>query len=71
LIYTRKENNFRIEDGQLTFKGERLDPYGFWQVTGMNGKTKLKFEGEYTSCDDALKAVHQRIADLAPKEVQK
>lgn len=64
--YQRKENSFHIEQDDFVFTANRSDPYGFWTIKGKKGKQNIKFEGEYTSSEDAIKAVKRRIQDLSP-----
>lgn len=64
MVYQRKENSFRIEAGNAVFTGLRRDPYGFWIVEGKRGKEKFEFDGEFTSCNDAVKAVHSKLNEL-------
>ena len=68
MIYHRKENNFRIEQGECVFSGRREDPYGFWTVSGKRGKEDISLPGQYTSCDDAVKAVKQKLNDLGARD---
>lgn len=48
----------------MVFTGQRTDPYGFWTIKGKDGKDKIDFDAQYTSVDDALKAVKQRLNEL-------
>lgn len=64
MIYNRKENQFDIEQDDYVFTGQRTDPYGFWSVKGKKGKQKLSFDSDYTSAEDAVKAVQRRLRDL-------
>lgn len=68
MVYTRKENNFKLESGGWTFVGQRNDPYGFWTVEGRKGKEKIKFDGQYTSCDDAVKATKTKLNQMSIPE---
>lgn len=64
MIYNRKENHFHIEQDDFVVTGERSDPFGFWALKGKKGKQKLVFESEFTSAEDAVKAVKRRMRDL-------
>jgi len=67
MIYQKKENSFRIEEGEYVFTGTRLDPYGFWTVECKKGKTKVPMDGQYTSAEVAVKACHSKIHQLEVK----
>lgn len=71
MVYQRKENSFRIEAGNAVFNGLRRDPYGFWIVDGKRGKEKIEFEGQFTSCNDAVKAVKAKLHALNITEDEK
>jgi len=68
MTYQRKENQFRIEQDSYVFIGNRNDPYGFWTISGKNGKKSIEMKGEYTSCDDAILAVKKKLNDLNVSE---
>ena len=46
------------------FEGRRNDPYGFWTVIGKAGKKDIPVDGQFTSCDDAIKAVEKALNTL-------
>lgn len=64
MIVVRKENSMRVEMDDINIQVERTDPYGFWKITGKQGKTKLDFDGEYTSLGDAKTAIIKVISNL-------
>ena len=71
MVIQRKENQFRVEQGEYVFIGLRTDPYGFWNVKGTVGKRKIDLVGEFTSADDAIKAVEKRLNNLSQPIVEK
>lgn len=61
MIVQRKENQFKIEQGNNVFIGVRRDPYGFWSISGHINKKDVEFDGEYTSAEDAIKEVQRKL----------
>ncbi len=65
MIIQRKENSIRVEAGQILINAVRRDPFGFWYLSGKNGKKPIDFPSEYTSSNDAMKAIENKIRDLS------